>query len=125
MRSTAASTSSASTLRPVRRGAVSPGSGSKAVGPLRIGSLDMADPQQDRPANLPDRSGGENRPAGPPPQFSTDHFTLKLGLFYAAYFFFGGVQLPFFPLWLESRGLEAAMIGLVVAVPTVTRIVAT
>ncbi|MEA2982134.1 MAG: transporter, family, 3-phenylpropionic acid transporter, partial [Alphaproteobacteria bacterium] len=38
------------------------------------------------------------------PQFSTDRFALKLGLFYAAYFFFGGVQLPFFPLWLEARG---------------------
>ena len=41
-----------------------------------------------------------------PAQFSTDHFALKLGLFYAAYFFFGGVQLPFFPLWLEARGLD-------------------
>ena len=59
------------------------------------------------------------------PQFSTDHFALKLGLFYAAYFFFGGVQLPFFPLWLEARGLDARMIGLVIAVPTLVRIVVT
>jgi len=58
-------------------------------------------------------------------KFSTDHFTLKLGLFYAAYFFFGGVQLPFFPLWLEDRGLDARTIGLVIAVPAIVRIFAT
>ena len=59
------------------------------------------------------------------PQFSTDRFALKLGLFYAAYFFFGGVQLPFFPLWLEARGLDARTIGMVIAVPTLVRIVVT
>ena len=59
------------------------------------------------------------------PQFSTDHFSRKLGLFYAAYFFFGGIQLPFFPLWLEARGLDAQTIGFVIAVPMVVRIIAT
>jgi PPP family 3-phenylpropionic acid transporter len=59
------------------------------------------------------------------PQFSTDRFALKLGLFYAAHFFFGGIQLPFFPLWLESRGLDARTIGMIIAVPTLMRIVAT
>src|SRR3954447_26442398 len=58
-------------------------------------------------------------------EFSTDHFAGKLGLFYAAYFFFGGVQLPFFPLWLEARGLDARTIGMVIAVPALVRIVAT
>ena len=85
----------------------------------------MADPVRESPTNLHDRSGGANRPQTTPPEFSTDHFALKLGFFYAAYFFFGGVQLPFFPLWLEARGLETGMIGLVIAVPTVMRIVAT
>jgi PPP family 3-phenylpropionic acid transporter len=61
----------------------------------------------------------------PPPQFSTDHFAFRLGLFYAAYFFFGGVQLPFFPLWLEARGLDARTIGLVIAAPMLVRIIAT
>jgi PPP family 3-phenylpropionic acid transporter len=60
-----------------------------------------------------------------PPQFSTDRFVVKLGSFYAAYFLFGGVQLPFFPLWLEARGLDARTIGMVIAVPTLVRIVAT
>jgi PPP family 3-phenylpropionic acid transporter len=95
------------------------------VGSLSMGSLDMADPPRENPANLPDRTGDARRPGGTSPGFSTDHFALKLGLFYAAYFLFGGIQLPFFPLWLESRGLEAGMIGLVIAVPTVMRIVAT
>jgi PPP family 3-phenylpropionic acid transporter len=60
-----------------------------------------------------------------PAQFSTDHFALRLGLFYAALFFFGGVQLPFFPVWLEARGLDARTIGLVIAVPMVVRVFAT
>jgi PPP family 3-phenylpropionic acid transporter len=59
------------------------------------------------------------------PNFSTDRFALKLGLFYAAYFFFGGVQLPFFPLWLEARGLDARTIGLIIAIPALVRIIVT
>lgn len=58
------------------------------------------------------------------PQLSTDRFALKLGLFYAAYFLFGGIQLPFFPLWLEAKGLDASTIGLVIAVPMVARVFA-
>ena len=58
-------------------------------------------------------------------KFSTDGFALKLGLFYAAYFLYGGIQLPFFPLWLESRGLSAREIGFVIAVPMVVRIIFT
>jgi MFS transporter, PPP family, 3-phenylpropionic acid transporter len=58
------------------------------------------------------------------PQLSTDRFALKLGLFYAAYFLFGGIQLPFFPLWLEAKGLDAGTIGVVIAVPMIARIVA-
>jgi PPP family 3-phenylpropionic acid transporter len=57
--------------------------------------------------------------------FSTDGFALKLGLFYAAYFLFGGIQLPFFPLWLEAKGFDASTIGLVIAIATMVRIVAT
>lgn len=60
-----------------------------------------------------------------PAQFSTDHFALRLGLFYAAFFLFGGIQLPFFPVWLEARGLDPRTIGLVIAVPMLVRIVAT
>ena len=58
------------------------------------------------------------------PQLSTDRFAFKLGLFYAAYFLFGGIQLPFFPLWLEARGLDAGMIGLTIAAAMIVRIIA-
>ena len=58
------------------------------------------------------------------PHLSTDRFAFKLGLFYAAYFLFGGIHLPFFPLWLEAKGLDPASIGLILAVPTLARIVA-
>ena len=51
-----------------------------------------------------------------------DGFALKLGLFYAAYFLFGGIQLPFFPLWLEAKGLDARTIGLVMAMPMLVRL---
>jgi MFS transporter, PPP family, 3-phenylpropionic acid transporter len=40
---------------------------------------------------------------------------LRLSLFYAALFATVGVQLPYWPLWLASRGLDAAGIGAVLA----------
>lgn len=35
------------------------------------------------------------------------------------------VYLPFFPLWLQSKGLSPSLIGLVVAIPIIVRIIAT
>jgi len=58
-------------------------------------------------------------------QFSTDHFARRMAAFYAAFFLFGGIQLPFFPVWLEARGLDASTIGLVIAAPTLVRIIVT
>jgi PPP family 3-phenylpropionic acid transporter len=46
-----------------------------------------------------------------------------MALFYAAFFVFGGIQLPFLPAWLEARGLDAREIGLVLAVAMVARVV--
>ena len=60
-------------------------------------------------------------PAYPPLRFD---FATRLALLYAAIFVLGGVQLPFFPLWLKAKGLDAASIGLVLAVPMVVRVVA-
>ena len=39
----------------------------------------------------------------------------RLSAVYAAYFLAIGILLPFWPLWLDSRGLDAAQIGLVLA----------
>ncbi len=46
----------------------------------------------------------------------------RLGLFYAAYFATAGVLAPYFPLYLEHRGLSAAQIGVVMAVSQGMRI---
>ena len=39
----------------------------------------------------------------------------RLSAVYAAYFLAIGILLPFWPLWLDARGLDAAQIGLVLA----------
>jgi PPP family 3-phenylpropionic acid transporter len=36
----------------------------------------------------------------------------------------GGIQLPFFPLWLKAKGLDAGQIGLVLAAPMLLRVLA-
>ena len=48
---------------------------------------------------------------------------LRISLFYTAYFAMVGVYQPFFPLWLESRGLDAPQIGWVVAASMWLRVV--
>ena len=49
---------------------------------------------------------------------------VRLSLFYAAYFLFGGIQLPYWPLWLQERGLGPAEIGLVLALTNGVKVVA-
>jgi PPP family 3-phenylpropionic acid transporter len=59
------------------------------------------------------------------PQKSTgEHFSLRLKAFYAALFLTLGVQLPFLPVWLTAKGLDASAVGIVLAVPAVIRIIA-
>ncbi|MGB5904656.1 MAG: MFS transporter [Xanthobacteraceae bacterium] len=63
----------------------------------------------------------------PDPKIPTDalfvsrRFAIRLGLFYAAVFALMGVHLPFFPVWLQAVGVSPAWIGLIVAVPALTR----
>lgn len=49
---------------------------------------------------------------------------MSLALFSCVLFGGIGIYMPFFPVWLESRGLTLTQIGLVLAVPMVVRIVA-
>lgn len=42
--------------------------------------------------------------------------SLRFALFYGAVFFVLGVLLPFWPIWLQSRGLSASDIGIILAV---------
>ena len=51
-------------------------------------------------------------------------FAPRLAAFYASIFALSGVQLPFFPVWLAAKGLDAQMIGVVLAAPMVARIFA-
>ena len=49
---------------------------------------------------------------------------LRLGAYYAALFVAVGIHIPFWPLWLQDRGLSPSEIGLVAAAGYLTRILA-
>jgi len=49
----------------------------------------------------------------------------RLSAFYAAAFLVTGVQLPFWPVWLTSRGLDAKEIGIVFASAIWAKVAAT
>lgn len=49
---------------------------------------------------------------------------LRLALLYAALFAVIGVSLPFLPLWLQTQGVSAAEIGVIIGVPVLVRVVA-
>src|SRR5262249_12952523 len=51
-------------------------------------------------------------------------FAWRLAMFYAALFVALGVQLPFLPLWLAAKGLDAGAIGVALALPMVVRVFA-
>ena len=48
-------------------------------------------------------------------------FATSLALFYGAMFTLIGAHLPFFPVWLRAVGIDASWIGIIAAVPAVTR----
>ncbi len=51
-------------------------------------------------------------------------FVPRLAALYAGIFVMGGIQLPFFPVWLKAKGLDPQMIGIVLAAPIVARLIA-
>ena len=51
----------------------------------------------------------------------SQRFATRLALFYGAIFALIGCHLPFFPVWLRAVGIDAAWIGVISAVPAVTR----
>ncbi len=58
--------------------------------------------------------------AAAPPRYA-----LRMWIFFAGYFVFGGVAVPFFPVWLDARGLTDVEIATVIAVPGILRVVLT
>jgi PPP family 3-phenylpropionic acid transporter len=59
-----------------------------------------------------------------PHKFAAADFAVRLAVFYAALFITLGVQLPFLPIWLAAKGLDAGMIGIVLALPMIVRVFA-
>ncbi|MBR1129964.1 MFS transporter [Bradyrhizobium iriomotense] len=57
----------------------------------------------------------------PTPAAVKRRFAVSLALFYSALFAVSGTQLPFFPVWLKAIGIDAAWIGLINALPAITR----
>ena len=58
-------------------------------------------------------------PAAPP------NFVQRMWVFFAGYFIFGGVAVPFFPVWLDARGLTDVEIAQVIAIPALVRVLLT
>jgi PPP family 3-phenylpropionic acid transporter len=52
-----------------------------------------------------------------------DGFSWRLALFYAAMFVFIGIVTPFFPVWLQAKGLDSRAMGVVLAVPMFMRLI--
>ena len=50
---------------------------------------------------------------------------VRLAVFFSALFAGYGVNVPYFPLWLDARGLSAGEISLVLAMPAIVRIATT
>ena len=46
---------------------------------------------------------------------------MRLALFYSAVFGVVGVHLPFFPVWLKAIDIDPRWIGIIIAVPSITR----
>jgi MFS transporter, PPP family, 3-phenylpropionic acid transporter len=54
-------------------------------------------------------------------QVVTKRFATRLALFYGTLFGMMGTHLPFFTVWLKAVGIDAFWIGIITAVPPVTR----
>ncbi|MBR1120277.1 MFS transporter [Bradyrhizobium lablabi] len=54
-------------------------------------------------------------------QAASRRFAARLALFYGTLFGLVGTHLPFFPVWLKAIGIEPGWIGIITAVPAVTR----
>ncbi|MGC1917639.1 MAG: MFS transporter, partial [Pseudolabrys sp.] len=51
-------------------------------------------------------------------------FVPRVAALYAALFILPGIQMPFFPVWLKAKDVDAGLIGVVLAVPMLARVLA-
>lgn len=63
--------------------------------------------------------------AQPAASAAPPYYALRIALFYGAYFVFIGVSLPFFPIWLEARGLTDTEIASCIAIPMAMKVLLT
>lgn len=54
---------------------------------------------------------------------SSDGFALRAALFYAVSNILIGVHLPFFPVWLQAKGLEAGQVGAILSATALLRVI--
>ncbi|MFT4116987.1 MFS transporter [Bradyrhizobium sp.] len=57
----------------------------------------------------------------PTPASVKRRFAVGLALFYSAVFAVSGTHLPFFPVWLKAIGIDPSWIGIINALPAITR----
>ena len=60
----------------------------------------------------------QKHPAG---QSVASRFAVGASLFYASTLGMGGTYLPFFPVWLKAIGVDVSWIGIITAVPSLSR----
>ena len=53
------------------------------------------------------------------------HFEARIALIFASLFVSTGINLPYFPLWLEANGFDAERIAVILAAPMFLRVVTT
>lgn len=56
-----------------------------------------------------------------PTASAANRFAARLALVYSTGFGLVGTHLPYFPMWLKAVGVDAGWIGIITAVPAVTR----
>lgn len=61
----------------------------------------------------------------PPATAAPPFYALRVALFFGGYFAFVGVSLPFFPVWLEARGLTDTQIASCIALPMFGKVLLT
>jgi len=64
-------------------------------------------------------------PLSPEQRVKPRHFELRVALIFAFLFIPQGIHLPFFPVWLESKGYDAGQIALILSLPMFLRVVTT
>ena len=64
-------------------------------------------------------------PLTPEQRLKPHRFELRIAAMFALLFVPQGIHLPYFPLWLESRGFDAGQIGLALSAPLFARVITT